>query len=124
MADLKTTYMGLSLKNPVVVAASGLVSKVEGVKEAEAAGAGAVVLKSLFEEQVRMENAGDMSDMDGWQHPEAAAFLQAEAWMRYGPRDYCKFIEDSKKQGGPRLLNREPDLAVRLIREEFNKDFD
>jgi len=32
-------------------------------------------------------------------------------------------VEDSKKQGGPRLLNREPDLAVRLIREEFNKDF-
>ena len=32
-------------------------------------------------------------------------------------------VEDSKKQGGPRLLNREPDLAVRLIREELNKDF-
>ncbi len=32
-------------------------------------------------------------------------------------------IDDSKKQGGPRLLNREPDLAVRLIREEFTKDF-
>ena len=32
-------------------------------------------------------------------------------------------VEDSKKQGGPRLLNREPDLAVRLIREEFTKDF-
>jgi len=32
-------------------------------------------------------------------------------------------VDDSKKQGGPRLLNREPDLAVRLIREEFTKDF-
>ncbi len=98
MADLSTTYMGLSLKNPVVVASCGLVSKVEGVQKAEAAGAGAVVLKSLFEEQIRLETAETAAGLEEWSHPEAQAYLQTEVWMRYGPRDYCRFVEQSKKK--------------------------
>lgn len=97
MVDLSTTYMGLPLKNPIVVASSGRVSTVEGVEKAAAAGAGAVVLKSLFEEQIRMENADVEAGTQAFAHPEAAAYLQSEAWMRYGPRDYCKLIEQAKE---------------------------
>ena len=55
MADLTTKYLGLTLKNPVIVGSSGLTDSVEKVKELEKNGAGAVVLKSLFEEQIRLD---------------------------------------------------------------------
>ena len=55
MPDLSTTYMGLTLKNPIIVGSSGLTSSVKGAREAEAAGAGALVLKSIFEEEIAVE---------------------------------------------------------------------
>ncbi len=57
MANLKTRYMGLELKNPVIVGASNLVNNLENIKKAEEAGAAAIVYKSLFEEQIQLENA-------------------------------------------------------------------
>jgi len=56
MADLRTRYMGLELKNPIIVGASNLVTDTETLKNIERSGAGAVVYKSLFEEQVQLEN--------------------------------------------------------------------
>lgn len=56
MADLKTKYMGIELKNPIIVGASNLVTSIENLKALEAAGAGAIVYKSLFEEQIHLEN--------------------------------------------------------------------
>lgn len=52
MADLSTTYMGLALRNPIIVGSSGLTGSVKGVQELEGSGAGAVVLKSIFEEEI------------------------------------------------------------------------
>lgn len=57
MANLKTSYMGIELKNPVIVGASNLVNNLENVKKVEEAGAGAIVYKSLFEEQIQLESA-------------------------------------------------------------------
>jgi dihydroorotate dehydrogenase (fumarate) len=57
MANLKTSYMGIELKNPVIVGASNLVNNIENIKKVEEAGAGAIVYKSLFEEQIQLENA-------------------------------------------------------------------
>ncbi len=57
MANLKTRYMGLELKNPIIVGASNLVNNLENIKKVEEAGAAAVVYKSLFEEQIQLENA-------------------------------------------------------------------
>jgi dihydroorotate dehydrogenase (fumarate) len=56
MASLKTRYMGLELKSPVIAGANNLVKNTDNLKKMEDAGAGAVVYKSLFEEQVLMEN--------------------------------------------------------------------
>ncbi len=55
MVDLTTTYMGLELKNPVVPSASPLSAELDNVKRMEDAGAGAVTLHSLFEEQIETE---------------------------------------------------------------------
>jgi dihydroorotate dehydrogenase (fumarate) len=55
--DLRTTYMGLALKHPIVASASPLSATVDGIKRLEDAGAAAVVMFSLFEEQIRHENA-------------------------------------------------------------------
>lgn len=55
MIDMKTTYMGLELKNPIIAGASGLTSDIYSLKKIEDAGASAVVTKSLFEEQIRLQ---------------------------------------------------------------------
>ncbi|MEE4116222.1 MAG: dihydroorotate dehydrogenase-like protein [Marinilabiliaceae bacterium] len=55
MADLTCKYLGLSLRNPIIAGSSGLTDSVDNIIELEKAGAGAVVLKSLFEEQIIME---------------------------------------------------------------------
>ncbi|MCF6240222.1 MAG: dihydroorotate dehydrogenase-like protein [Bacteroidales bacterium] len=64
MVDLTTRYMGLSLKNPIIIASSGLTGNVESIKKLEANGAGAVVLKSIFEEEIIMEYDHMMNKMD------------------------------------------------------------
>jgi dihydroorotate dehydrogenase (fumarate) len=55
--DLRTSYMGLELKHPIVASASPLSGSVDGIKRLEDAGAAAVVMFSLFEEQIKQENA-------------------------------------------------------------------
>lgn len=55
MVDLSTQYLGMNLKNPVVVGSSGLTNSVKNIKDFEAGGAGAVVLKSIFEEEIAFE---------------------------------------------------------------------
>lgn len=56
MADLRTHYMGLELKNPIIIGASNMVNDINNLKRIEKAGAAAVVYKSLYEEQVQLEN--------------------------------------------------------------------
>jgi len=66
MADLSTQYMGLELKNPIIVGSSQLTNKAEKIKKLADAGAAAVVIKSLFEEQIKMEiNAQRVNNMYG-----------------------------------------------------------
>ena len=56
MADLKTNYMGIELKNPIIIGASNIVTDIENLRRIEKAGAAAIVYKSLFEEQIQLEN--------------------------------------------------------------------
>lgn len=77
MADLSTTYMGIELKNPIMVAACALSNKVDNISRAEAAGAGGLVIRSLFEEQIRHE-LDDFNDALGTgadAYSEAASFF-------------------------------------------------
>ncbi|MDX9957577.1 MAG: dihydroorotate dehydrogenase-like protein [Clostridia bacterium] len=95
MADLNCTYLGLPLRNPVIMASSGLTASAEGVKRSIDAGVGAVVLKSLFEEQLRAE-LGQVGSI--WEHPEAAAFLDGMG-MNEGSAEYLALIAAARKAG-------------------------
>jgi dihydroorotate dehydrogenase (fumarate) len=95
MADLSTTYMGLKLKNPVVVASSGLVKTVAGVRACGDNGAGAVVLKSLFEQQVNC-NVADLDRECYSDHPEAYDYIKNLISDR-DKTDYLTLIREAKK---------------------------
>lgn len=75
MKNLETTYLGLTLKNPVVVASSGLSSSVEKIRSLENAGAAAVVLKSLFEEQINSEVSHLVNTDPKNLYPEAEDYI-------------------------------------------------
>lgn len=93
MADLRTTYLGLSLKNPLIISSSGLTSSVEKIKELEQKGAGAVVLKSLFEEQINHE-AGNLVEKNA--HTES--FDYVKSYLKSHSVDkYIDLVEQSKK---------------------------
>jgi dihydroorotate dehydrogenase (fumarate) len=74
MIDLSVHYAGLKLKSPVIVSSSGLTYAVPRIEKIEKAGAGAVVLKSLFEEQINFE-IGQMEQNSDY--PEASDYLKA-----------------------------------------------
>lgn len=94
MADLSTSYVGLKLKNPLIVSSSGLADSVEKIKKIEEAGAGAVVLKSLFEEQINFE-AGRLIEENSY--PEAADYIQN--YTKSNTVDqYFQLIKDAKKE--------------------------
>lgn len=96
MVDLSTKYMGLELANPVIVASSSLVRSLEGVRRCADAGAGAIVLKSLFEEQIEAETREleEGSWLPG--HTEAREYVR-KMGMALGPRGYLKLIKEAKK---------------------------
>jgi len=71
MADLTTSYLGLKLKNPVIIGASNLVTSLDNLKRMEDAGAAAIVYKSLFEEQIQLENLQLFEQMDEYTHRQA-----------------------------------------------------
>jgi len=96
MPDLKTNYMGLTLKNPIIVASSGLTKNTKKIKECETAGAGAVVLKSLFEEVIAKDD--EVFGEAVASHPEAYEYLKSELHLQYGPDDYCELIREAKKE--------------------------
>ncbi len=96
MADLPTTYMGLKLRNPIIVSSSDLTKTTEGIIRCYDAGAGAVVLKSLFEEQFLIRE--DVEGEDGIIYPEAVDYLRRGGLLEYAPQKICQMIEEAKKE--------------------------
>ncbi|WP_346857432.1 dihydroorotate dehydrogenase-like protein [uncultured Draconibacterium sp.] len=77
MSNLQTKYLGLDLKNPLVAASSGLTSSVEKIKELASAGIGAIVLKSIFEEQINNEVSSMLEkDQQNMGYPEAEDYIK------------------------------------------------
>jgi dihydroorotate dehydrogenase (fumarate) len=76
MADLSVSYMGLKLKTPLIAASSGLTDNLDNLKRFEEFGAGAVVLKSLFEEEIILEKEARLKKMtsSGFIYPETLEF--------------------------------------------------
>jgi len=97
MADLTTRYLGLELSNPIVIASCGLTKTLQGIEQCAKAGPGAIVLKSLFEEQVAAELAELTGYVDEAAHTEAYDYLQGYA-RDFGPRDYLELVSEAKKR--------------------------
>ncbi len=99
MIDLSTTYLGLRLRTPLVASASPLSQELDGIRQLEDAGASAVVLYSLFEEQLRQESfelehhLAEGTDS----FAEATSFFPQPAEFRLGPEGYLKHIQQAKK---------------------------
>ena len=94
MINKNTNYLGLTLKNPLVVSSCGLTSNVESVKKLEAAGVAAVVLKSLFEEQIIGEAVKTASHNE---MPEMESYINA--YVRDNNiNNYLTLIKESKQQ--------------------------
>jgi dihydroorotate dehydrogenase (fumarate) len=96
MADLATEYLGLSLASPLVLASSSLSNRVEYLEMAEGHGAGAVVLRSLFEEQIEGANTALEEELSrgAESSPEARTYFPPQ---RVGPHEYLSLVERAKK---------------------------
>ncbi len=96
MIDLSTEYMGLKLKNPIIAASSGMTDSVDKIKKLAENGVAAVVLKSLFEEQIRMEiDSLGMNNMFN-------SYSDTESYIAFYTRqnavsEYLKLIQDAKE---------------------------
>jgi dihydroorotate dehydrogenase (fumarate) len=100
--DMSTTYLGLDLKNPLVAAASPLSREVASVRELEDAGVAAVVMYSLFQEQVEHEDAAHDHAMEAGTESfaEALSYFPAQPDYRRGPEQYLEHLSAVKNAVG------------------------
>jgi dihydroorotate dehydrogenase (fumarate) len=97
--DLTTTYMGMKLKNPIVHSASPLTEDVDNVRRMEDAGASAVVMYSIFEEQITMESR----QLDHYLEYGTESFGEALSYFpelesyKSGPEEYLEKIQEAKR---------------------------
>ena len=97
MADLRTSYMGIELASPIVVGACSLSSHVDRIKRLEELGAGALVIKSLFEEQIQLEHAELEEALgvgSGYYQEATSYFPEVE---HGGPEQHCYWVEKARK---------------------------
>jgi len=100
MADLAVNYMGLDLRNPVIAGSSGLTDKAGSIQDLERNGAGAVVLKSLFEEEIILEKEAIKKKMQtGYSlYPESVDYYRYEDNSGESTTEYLDLIHQVKKQ--------------------------
>jgi len=96
--DLRTTYLGLELSNPLVASASPLSAGLDTLLRLEEAGAGAVVLQSLFEEQIEHEELHVHHVLETGSHsqPEACGYFPELDDYNTGPRAYLDHLEAAR----------------------------
>lgn len=97
--DLSTNYLGLKLRTPLVPAASPLSEEIDSIKQMEDAGAPAVVLYSLFEEQLRQDELELAQHLDHgtFSFAEALTYFPEPEEFRLGPDEYLKHIAKAKE---------------------------
>lgn len=104
--DLSTTYMGLKLANPLVPAASPLTAKLDTLKQLEDAGAAAVVLHSLFEEQIAHEQQElhHLTEQGTESFAESLSYFPEATEYRLGPEEYLNHLRKAKASLGIPVL--------------------
>jgi dihydroorotate dehydrogenase (fumarate) len=96
--DLTTEYLGMRLAHPLVAGASPLSDDLDGVRRLEDAGAAAIVLRSLFEEQITREQMSEYVNLDshGESFAEAASFFPSTHAFALGPFEYLEHLRQTK----------------------------
>ncbi|MFU8780186.1 MAG: dihydroorotate dehydrogenase-like protein [Kiritimatiellia bacterium] len=97
MQNLNVQYMGLSLSSPLVAASSPFTGALDSIRALAAAGVGAIVLRSIFEEQIRAEVQDMEAALDVEQHAEVYDYVRADLPMQIGPERYLQLIRDAKQ---------------------------
>jgi len=99
MANTQTDFIGLKLQNPLIAASSGLTNSIEDIIEFEKNGVGAIVLKSLFEEEIRIEMEKDLSRMskESFIYPETMDFYDSYDAVEDLLSSYLRLISEAKK---------------------------
>jgi len=100
MADLSTKYLGLTLKNPIIVGASALTADMASIMQIEKAGAGALVTKTLFEEEIQLEHFMFDEDMEkgNYRHPE---MITIRPKLEFGgPAEHIMWVRKAKEAVG------------------------
>jgi len=97
MTDLKTTYLGMQLKNPVIAGASNMVTSVDNLKALEDAGAAAIVYKSLFEEQIQLESYELESQMQDYNERHAEMVSLFPEIKHAGPQEHLLNLRKAKE---------------------------
>ncbi|HVB34733.1 MAG TPA: dihydroorotate dehydrogenase-like protein [Patescibacteria group bacterium] len=98
MIDLGSSYLGIALKNPVVVSASPLQKEIDNIRRMEDAGAGAIVMHSLFEEQIRLEGR----ELDRWLEQGTESYAESLRYLpdlenyNLGPEGYLEHLTRAK----------------------------
>lgn len=100
MTKLTTTYMGIELRNPLIVGASSLTSNIDTLKAIEKAGAGAVVFKSLFEEQVQLEELEMENELEEYNERHAEMVKLFPTLKHAGPADHLAKLKKAKETLG------------------------
>lgn len=97
MTDLSTTYMGIPLKNPLILGASNLVAKPETVSQLEEAGIAAIVNKSLFEEQIQLESLQLIEELSEYEERSAEMSRIFPSLEHAGPQEYLLNLKKLKE---------------------------
>ena len=99
MTDLTTTYMGVTLKSPIVPSASPLSKTIEGIAQMVNAGAAAVTMYSLFEEQITLEaiSLHNRLEQGSWNYAEALTYYPTASDYNRGPEGYLDLIREAKR---------------------------
>jgi dihydroorotate dehydrogenase (fumarate) len=100
--DLRTEYLGLKLPHPLVAGAGPLADTLDGVKRLEDAGAAAIVLRSLFEEQITREQLAEYMNLDypGESFAEAISYFPSPDAFALGPAQYLDHLRRAKEAVG------------------------
>ena len=93
MANLSTSFAGLKLRNPFIISSSGITSSLDKIRKLNSLGAGAIVLKSLFEEQISHET---VKNLEGSDYPEALDYVKAYT-RDNNVGEYLNLIRDAKR---------------------------
>ena len=96
--DLSTRYLGLTLRNPLIASASPLSADIDAIRQMEDSGAGAIVLPSLFEEQIREEERliELLTDVGTDSNPEAGSYFPSAMRYNAGPQGYLDLVRRAR----------------------------